>query len=91
MAGLEVRKKEGSSLFVSHRHEGTEKKCHFSYEEYCDFDRMRFGVLRNVNDVVVQPNFGFEKQGISDVEVFHYVIDGEFSHQVLLHILFCGS
>ena len=35
---------------------------HYSFAEYRDSEQVRFGLLREINDDVVQPNMGFDTQ-----------------------------
>ncbi|MDU2063269.1 MAG: pirin family protein [Sporomusaceae bacterium] len=53
---------------------------HFSFAEYYNLERMDFGVLRVVNDDLVEPNTGFEMHPHRDMEIVSYVIDGELTH-----------
>jgi len=53
---------------------------HFSFAEYYNPDNIHFGVLRVVNDDIVQPNTGFDMHPHKDMEVMSYVIEGELSH-----------
>ncbi|KMT22491.1 pirin family protein [Clostridium cylindrosporum] len=53
---------------------------HFSFDEYSNPDHNNFGVLRVLNDDIIQPNTGFDKHPHSNMEIVTYVIDGEISH-----------
>lgn len=53
---------------------------HFSFAEYYNPERMNFGVLRVVNDDLVEPDTGFEMHPHRDMEIVSYVIDGELTH-----------
>eukprot|EP00669_Euglena_mutabilis_P009765 TRINITY_DN4599_c0_g1_i1.p1 TRINITY_DN4599_c0_g1~~TRINITY_DN4599_c0_g1_i1.p1 ORF type:complete len:219 (+),score=28.73 TRINITY_DN4599_c0_g1_i1:23-658(+) len=54
---------------------------HFSFAEYADPRRDRFGVLRVLNDDVVQPHRGFGTHPHRDMEIVTYIVDGELTHQ----------
>lgn len=53
---------------------------HFSFADYHNTERMRFGALRVLNDDLVKPGAGFEMHPHRDMEIFTYVVDGELTH-----------
>jgi redox-sensitive bicupin YhaK (pirin superfamily) len=53
---------------------------HFSFAEYCNPDRVQFGVLRVLNDDMVQPGTGFDTHPHKNMEIVSYVVEGELSH-----------
>lgn len=55
-------------------------KFHFSFAEYYNPDNMGFGVLRVVNDDLVDKDRGFETHPHRDMEIISYVVDGELTH-----------
>lgn len=55
-------------------------KFHFSFANYYNSDNMGFGVLRVVNDDLVDPNTGFDTHPHRDMEIISYVVDGELTH-----------
>jgi redox-sensitive bicupin YhaK (pirin superfamily) len=53
---------------------------HFSYAEYEDPENMNFGVLRAMNEFVLQPASGFETHPHAEMEILSYCVQGELSH-----------
>lgn len=53
---------------------------HFSFAEYYNPDNMSFGVLRVINDDVIESNTGFDTHPHRDMEIISYVVDGELTH-----------
>ncbi|MDR1873855.1 MAG: pirin family protein [Synergistaceae bacterium] len=53
---------------------------HFSFDQYCNPDNVQFGVLRVLNDDVVQPGSGFETHPHKNMEIISYVVTGELTH-----------
>jgi len=54
---------------------------HFSFAEYHNPKRARFGAMRVMNDDLVQPQRGFGQHSHRDAEIVTYVIEGELTHQ----------
>eukprot|EP00667_Euglena_gracilis_P012344 EG_transcript_12670 len=54
---------------------------HFSFAEYHDPARSSFGVLRVMNDDLVQPQRGFGTHPHRDMEIVTYVVEGQLTHQ----------
>lgn len=55
-------------------------KFHFSFAEYYNPNNIKFGVLRVINDDLVQANTGFDTHPHRDMEIISYVVDGELTH-----------
>ncbi|MDR1922109.1 MAG: pirin family protein [Candidatus Adiutrix sp.] len=53
---------------------------HFSFAEYYNPENVKFGVLRVINDDIVQPGFGFEMHPHKNMEILSYVVNGELTH-----------
>lgn len=54
---------------------------HFSFAEYYNPDNINFGVLRVINDDLVESNSGFSTHPHKDMEIISYVVKGELSHE----------
>ena len=63
------------------RHGWLNARHHFSFAEYHDAQRMRWGRLRVWNDDSIAPHSGFEPHGHRDMEIITYVRDGAISHK----------
>ena len=63
------------------RHGWLDSHFHFSFAEYFNPDNIRFGVLRVLNDDIVQMGEGFDTHPHRDMEIISYVINGELSHK----------
>jgi redox-sensitive bicupin YhaK (pirin superfamily) len=63
------------------RHVWLDSHFHFSFAEYYNPDNMNFGVLRVLNDDLVQPGTGFDTHPHKNMEIVSYVVEGELTHQ----------
>jgi quercetin 2,3-dioxygenase len=54
---------------------------HFSFAEYSSYKNSDFGVLRVMNDDLVQPHRGFGTHPHGDMEIITYIVDGELTHK----------
>lgn len=54
---------------------------HYSFAEYSNYQNLDFGVLRVMNDDLVQPHRGFGTHPHRDMEIITYVVDGELWHK----------
>ncbi|WP_097025451.1 pirin family protein [Clostridium peptidivorans] len=55
-------------------------KFHFSFAEYYNTNNMNFGVLRVINDDLVEAGTGFDTHPHRDMEIISYVVNGELTH-----------
>ncbi|MCB2300686.1 pirin family protein [Clostridium tagluense] len=55
-------------------------KFHFSFAEYYNPNNMGFGVLRVINDDLVNSHTGFDTHPHRDMEIISYVVCGELTH-----------
>lgn len=53
---------------------------HFSFSEYFNPTNINFGVLRVINDDLIEPGTGFDTHPHKDMEIISYVVDGEITH-----------
>lgn len=54
---------------------------HFSFAEYHNRDNSQFGVLRVMNDDLVQPKRGFGTHSHSNMEIITYIVEGQLTHK----------
>lgn len=54
---------------------------HFSFAEYSNPHNMGFGILRVMNDDLVQPNRGFGTHPHRDMEICTYIVEGKLTHK----------
>lgn len=54
---------------------------HFSFSEYYNPKNLSFGVLRVLNDDLVQPGTGFGTHPHQDMEIVSYCVDGKLTHR----------
>lgn len=53
---------------------------HFSFADYCNPDNINFGILRVLNDDLVQAGTGFDMHPHANMEIISYVVDGALTH-----------
>lgn len=53
---------------------------HFSFAEYYNPDNINFGVLRVINDDLIEAGTGFDTHPHQNMEIISYVVDGELTH-----------
>jgi quercetin 2,3-dioxygenase len=56
-------------------------RLHFSFAEYHNNDNTNFGVMRVMNDDLVQPKRGFGTHSHGNMEIITYIVHGELTHQ----------
>ena len=54
---------------------------HFSFADYYNPENIHFGVLRVMNDDLVQCGTGFDTHPHENMEIISYVVNGELSHR----------
>ncbi|WP_026566583.1 pirin family protein [Bacillus sp. UNC41MFS5] len=55
-------------------------KFHFSFADYYNPDNIQFGVLRVINDDLINPQTGFGTHPHRNMEIISYVVNGELTH-----------
>lgn len=70
------RKKMGRGI-----HGWLDSHFHFSFANYHNPDNMNFGILRVLNDDIVQPQKGFSTHPHQDMEIISYVVNGTLAHK----------
>jgi len=55
-------------------------KFHFSFAEYYNPSNIKFGVLRVINDDLIEAKTGFDTHPHRDMEIITYAINGELTH-----------
>jgi quercetin 2,3-dioxygenase len=78
--GIKVLRKIESKNMGSSNLGWLRSKFHFSFAEYYNPDNINFGVLRVINDDLINPNTGFDTHPHRDMEIISYVVNGELSH-----------
>jgi redox-sensitive bicupin YhaK (pirin superfamily) len=58
-----------------------QSRFHFAFGDYDNPQNERFGVLRVINDDLVQPERGFATHAHRDMEIVTYVVAGELTHE----------
>lgn len=75
---IEVRRAATRGAF---RNDWLDARFSFSFGNYQDAGRMRWGALRALNDDVVQPGRGFAPHAHSDIETITYPLSGQIEHR----------
>jgi quercetin 2,3-dioxygenase len=75
-----ILKVPSEKLYVSN-HGWLESRFHFSFAEYYDPSNTHFGVLRVLNDDLLEAKTGFDPHPHKDMEIISYIIDGELTHK----------
>lgn len=58
-----------------------QSRFHFSFAQYRNYDNINFGVLRVLNDDLIQAQTGFVTHAHQNMEIISYIIKGEISHK----------
>ncbi len=56
-------------------------KFSFSFSEYYDPEKMGFGLLRVLNDDIIEPGKGFGMHPHNNMEIITIILDGELQHK----------
>ena len=56
-------------------------KFHFSFSDYYNPSNVNFGVLRVINDDLIDSNTGFDTHPHKDMEIISYVVRGNLTHR----------
>lgn len=75
-----LRKRESNDMGSSNLG-WLKSKFHFSFAEYYNPYNIKFGVLRVINDDLIEHDTGFDTHPHKDMEIITYVIDGELTHE----------
>ena len=62
------------------QHGWLDSRFHFSFAEYWNPDNVQFGILRVLNDDIVQAGTGFDTHPHENMEIISYVVDGALTH-----------
>jgi quercetin 2,3-dioxygenase len=54
---------------------------HFSFANYYNPERLRFGVIRVINDDIIKPGYGFDTHPHANMEIITYVRKGAITHK----------
>lgn len=73
-------KKIPSNVLYTHYEGWRTSRYHFSFADYNDPKNTRYGVLRALNDELIQPESGFDLHPHDEMEIISYCIQGEMSH-----------
>ena len=58
-----------------------QSRFHFSFAEYRNHKNVHFGVLRVLNDDLIEAKTGFEMHPHENMEIISYIVDGEITHK----------
>lgn len=62
-------------------YEWLDARHHFSFANYYNPNRMKFGVLRVINDDIIKPQSGFDMHPHKNMEIITYVRSGAITHK----------
>ena len=75
-----LKKIHSKGLYIAD-HDWLVSRFHFSFAEYYNPENMSFGVLRVLNDDIVQPATGFGTHPHNNMEIVSYCVSGELTHR----------
>ncbi|NIM93590.1 MAG: pirin family protein [Anaerolineales bacterium] len=75
-----INKVSSGDIFISDNG-WREYRLHFSYADYQNSSRDRFGVLVALNDEIIQPGNGFDIHPHHEMEIISYCVEGELTHR----------
>jgi redox-sensitive bicupin YhaK (pirin superfamily) len=78
------KKIESADLYLAD-HGWLKTRLHFSFAEYYDPANSGFGVLRVLNDDIIESQTGFGTHPHRDMEIITYIIRGKITHQDSMH------
>lgn len=58
-----------------------QSRFHFSFADYRNPANIHFGVLRVLNDDLIQAKTGFDTHPHDNMEIISYIVDGEITHK----------
>jgi len=62
-------------------HDWLDSYFHFSFADYYNPENIQFGILRVLNDDIIQPQTGFPTHPHNDMEIISYVVKGTLAHK----------
>lgn len=75
-----LKKIDSQNLYLAN-HGWLISRFHFSFSEYYNPKNIKFGVLRVLNDDLVQPETGFGTHPHQDMEIVSYCVEGKLTHR----------
>lgn len=73
-------KKIDTKVMDHNDHGGHHGLHHFSFADYIHPENMSFGVIRAIDDEVIEPHMGFGMHPHNNMEIITYIVDGEIAH-----------
>jgi redox-sensitive bicupin YhaK (pirin superfamily) len=78
-SGIMLRKMESKNMGSSNLG-WLKSKFHFSFADYYNPNNIHFGVLRVINDDLVEAHTGFTKHPHQNMEIISYLVNGQLTH-----------
>jgi redox-sensitive bicupin YhaK (pirin superfamily) len=76
---MTIKKTAAEELFIV-KEDWRTSRYHFSFADYVDPRNDKFGVLRALNEELIQPKSGFSLHPHNEMEIISYCVEGELSH-----------